>query len=139
MSRISAFVLPFAFALATLALGCGGPRTYTMTGTQRDPGSEARLVIENIEGGNHLMTLTVRFLTPPERLGDGNTVFRVWIRLPNGVTTDEGALGYTPDSREGRATITTPHGRFTVLVTAERDATAAAPSDFVIMQQDVEL
>ena len=141
MRRIaSSLSIPLAFlALVTAFAGCGGPRSYSMAGTQRDPGVEARLQIERIEGGNNLLTLTVRFLTPPDRLGDGNTVFMVWIRQQNGVTSLASQLGYTPDSREGRATATTPHQRFTLLVTAERDATAGAPSDFVILQQDVEL
>jgi hypothetical protein len=140
MRRISSLSLPIlVVAVAALCAGCGGPRTYTLAGTQRDPGVEARVQVENIEGGNHLVTLTVRFLTPPERLGDGNTVFMVWIRQQNGTTALASQLGYTPDSREGRATATTPHQRFTLLVTAERDATVGAPSDFVILQQDVEL
>lgn len=140
MRRISSLSFPLVFAaLVALIAGCGGPRTYTLAGTQRDPGVEARVQIENIEGGNHLVTLTVRFLTPPERLGDGNTVFMVWIRQQNGTTSLASQLGYTPDSREGRATATTPHARFTLLVTAERDNTVGAPSDFVILQQEVEL
>ncbi len=129
----------FAVVLSAAAAGCGGPRTYTVVGTQRDPGAEARLQIENITGGNHLLTLTVRFLTPPERLGEGNSVFMVWIRQPGGVTSLASQLGYTLDSREGSATATTPHNRFTLLVTAERDGTATAPSDFIVFSQDVEL
>lgn len=137
---VTSLSIPLAFfALTAMIAGCGGPRTYTLTGTQRDPGVEARLQIENIEGGNHLVTLTVRFLTPPERLGDGNTVFMVWIRQQNGTTALASQLGYTPDNREGRATATTPHNRFSIIVTAERDATVTAPSDFVVLQQDVEL
>lgn len=141
MRRIATSLsLPLAIlALAAMFAGCGGPRTYTMAGTQRDPGVEARLQIERIEGGNSLLTLTVRFLTPPDRLGEGNSVFMVWIRQPSGVTALASQLAYTPDNREGRATVTTPHPRFSLIVTAERDATASSPSDFVVLQQDVEL
>lgn len=131
--------LSLSLSLSAAAAGCGGPRTYTINGTQRDPGADARIQVENITGGNHLLTITVHHLTPPERLGEGNGVFMVWIRTPNGVTTLASQLGYDVDSREGTATATTPHQRFTVMVTAERDATAAAPSDFVLLTQDVEL
>lgn len=135
----TALALALSFSLAAAAAGCGGPRSYTVNGTQRDPGAEARIRVENITGGNHLLTISVRFLTPPERLGDGNGVFMVWIRQPNGVTTLASQLGYEEGSREGTATATTPHQRFTLLVTAERDATAGAPSDFVIFSQEIEL
>ncbi len=137
---VSSLSLPLALvAFAAVFAGCGGPRVYSIAGTQRDPGVDARLQIERIEGGNNLLTLTVRFLTPPERHGDGNTVFMVWIRQQNGTTLLASQLGYTPDTREGRATATTPHQRFTLIVTAERDASASTPSDYVILQQEVEL
>lgn len=129
----------FALSLSGAVAGCGGPRTYSVVGTQRDPGAEARLQIENIAGGNHLLTLTVRHLTPPERLGEGNTVFMVWVRQPGGVTSLASQLAYNDDSREGSATATTPQARFTLMVTAERDGTATAPGDFIVFSQDVEL
>lgn len=128
-------------ALGTvLALGgCGGPRTFMARGTQRDPGSDARIQVENLDGGNHLITMTATNITPPDRIGDGNTVFLVWIRLPNGQTTMESQLAYSPDERTGRATITTPQERFVLIVTAETDANVTAPSDRTVFQQDISL
>jgi hypothetical protein len=136
---LAAFAL--AVALAAGALGCGGPRTYRVAGSQRDPGADATIQIENIAGGNHLVTITVRHLTPPDRLGEGNSTFMVWIRPATGPAALESNLEYNPDTREGTATATTPHPRFTVLITAEADAGAppSGPSDFVVFQQEVEL
>ena len=85
------------------------------------------------------MTMTATNITPPDRIGDGNTVFLVWIRLPNGQTTMESQLAYTADERTGRATITTPQEHFTILVTAEADANATAPSDRTVFQQEISL
>ena len=85
------------------------------------------------------MTMTATNITPPDRIGEGNTVFLVWIRLPNGQTTMESQLAYTPDERTGRATITTPQEHFTLVVTAEADANATAPSDRIIFQQEISL
>lgn len=128
-----------ALGLVLALGGCGGPRTFLARGTQRDPGADARIQVENLDGGNHLMTMTATNITPPDRIGDGNTVFLVWIRLPNGQTTMESQLAYTADERTGRATITTPQERFILLVTAETDANATAPSDRVVFQQDISL
>lgn len=122
-----------------LAACGGGPRNYTLRGTQRDPGSDARLSVETLDGGNHLITLTATNVTPPDRIGTGNTVYLVWIRTPNGQAQMESQLAYQPDQRTGRATITSPQRRFTLIVTAERDATVATPSDNVVLSQEVQL
>jgi hypothetical protein len=133
-------VVFFSLMVGLSGAGCGsGTQQYDTMGTQRDPGSDAHIQVESIEGGNHLITLTVRNLTPPERLGSSNTVFMVWLRLPNGTTTLGSQLGYQPDSRGGRATMTTPAARFTILVTAEANAQVTAPSDFVVLQQQVSI
>ena len=128
---VSSLSLPLALvAFAAVFAGCGGPRVYSIAGTQRDPGVDARLQIERIEGGNNLLTLTVRFLTPPERHGDANTVFMVWIRQQNGTTLLASQLGYTPDTREGRATAGLSMGGFGAMQLALRhqDLFSAAAS-----------
>jgi hypothetical protein len=122
-----------------LAACGGGARTYTLRGTQRDPGSDARVQVETLDGGNHLVTLTATNVTPPDRIGTGNTVYLVWIRTPNGQAQMESPLAYQPDQRTGRATVTTPQRRFMLLVTAERDAAAATPSENVVLTQEVQL
>lgn len=122
-----------------LAACGGGTRTYNIRGSQRDPGSDARVQVESLDGGNHLITLTATNVTPPDRIGTGNTVYLVWIRTPNGQAQMESRLVYQPDQRTGRATITTPQRRFTILVTAEREATVATPSENVVLQQEVQL
>jgi hypothetical protein len=130
--------LSFAVALATSGAGCGGgAHQYDVRGSQRDPGADAHVQVETIEGGNHLITISVRNLTPPERLGSGNTAFVVWIRQEGGATSMISALAYQPDQRTGRATATTPAAHFTLMITAERSAQVAQPSDFVVFQQNV--
>lgn len=137
-SLIRALALGLALAALPLA-ACGGPRTYTLRGTQRDPGSDARVQVESLDGGNYLVTLTATNVTPPDRIGDGNHLYLVWVRGDNGQAQMESRLAYEPDQRTGRATITTPLRHFTMLVTAERDASATRPSDNVVLQQEIRL
>ncbi|GAB4213481.1 MAG: hypothetical protein OHK0013_37390 [Sandaracinaceae bacterium] len=139
MPLLRALVLGLALLSLPLAACGGGPRSYVMRGTQRDPGSDARLQIETLDGGNYLLTLTATNVTPAERIGTGNTVYLVWIRTPNGQTQMESQLAYQPEQRTGRATITTPQRRFTLMVTAERDASVSTPSDNVVLTQEVQL
>lgn len=139
MLRAKFSVIAFAIA-ATSALalvpGCGGPRTFQMRGSQRDPGADAQLQIEHIEGGN-LVTISATNLAPPERVSSGTTRYVVWFRAGSSPAVMEAVLSYDPDSRTGRATAHTPHDRFTVLITAERAAQPGNPSEYVVFQQNV--
>lgn len=128
----------FAVALAMTGAGCGGgSHSYDIRGTQRDPGADAHVQVERIEGGNHLITITVRNLTPPDRLGSGNHLFVVWVRQEGGATTLASRLEYQQDQRTGRATATTPATHFTLMITAEQQPTVTQPSDFVVFQQNI--
>lgn len=138
MLRRLVLALLALLAVGPLAAGCGGARQFTMRGTQRDPGADGQLQVERIDGGNQLLTFTGRNMTPPDRLGSGLTRYVLWVRTASSPATLEANLQYDPDSRTGRATATTPHQRFTVLITAERAAETSTPSDVVVFQQNVQ-
>lgn len=135
---VIALVALAPLSLGTMAAGCGGARNYTIRGSQRDPGADGQLQVERIDGGNHLLTFTGRNMTPPDRLGSGFTRYVLWVRTASAPATMEANLQYEPGSRSGRATATTPHQRFTVMVTAERAAESSTPSDAVVFQQQVQ-
>lgn len=144
MLRFPRSFAPFGLALlvfgslaATSVAGCGGARNYTLRGSQRDPGADAQLQVERIDGGNHLITFTGRNMTPPERLGGGYTRYVLWVRTGSSPAQMEANVAYDPDSRSGRATATTPHQRFTVMVTAERAQETGTPSDVLVFTQNV--
>jgi hypothetical protein len=141
IARTSPFAL--AFALMTTAgllagmAGCGGARSYAVRGSQRDPGADAQVQVETIDGGNQLITFSGRNMTPPDRLGSGLTRYVLWVRTASAPAQMEANIAYRPDSRTATATATTPHQRFTVLVTAERAQETSTPSDTVIFQQNI--
>ncbi len=138
MRRFAYFTASMAFVvLAALVAGCGGPRTFMVRGSQRDPGADAQLQVESIDGGNHLITFSGRNMTPPDRLGAGFSRYVLWVRQGTAAAQMEANVAYDPESRSGRATATTPHQRFTVMVTAERAAETGTPSDMVIFTQNV--
>lgn len=140
MRRFARSMAPIALAFVTLsalAAGCGGARNYTVRGSQRDPGADAQLQVERIDGGNQLITFTSRNMTPPERLGGGLTRYVIWVRQGSAAAQMVANVAYDPSSRSGRATATTPHQRFTVLVTAERATETGTPSEHVVFTQNV--
>ncbi|UJR80869.1 hypothetical protein [Sandaracinus amylolyticus] len=131
-------LLAIAFTtLAAYAAGCGGARNYTVRGSQRDPGADGRVQVEHIDGGNNLITFSGTNMTPPDRLGSGFTRYVLWVRTGSAPASMEANVAYDPSSRTGRATATTPHQRFTVMITAERATETSTPSDTVIFQQNV--
>lgn len=134
----SAALVSLAIALGTSVAGCGGgTRNYDVRGTQRDPGADAHMQVERLEGGNHLITFTATNMTPPDRLGSGYTRYVLWVQTGTAPARMETNLRYNPDERTGRASATTPYENFTVLVTAERQEESGTPSDAIVFQQTV--
>lgn len=132
--------LAIGFLAVTLSLamsGCGGAWTYNLVGTSRDPGAEGTVQVERIEGGNRLVTVSFRHMTPPERLGTNLRRFVLWFRNAQGQDTMASNLQYDPATRTARATATTPQTRFVVIVTAEGQATTSQPSSNVIFNQRI--
>ncbi len=127
-------------ALAALALfllpACGGARNFDVRGSQRDPGADARLSVERVDGGQ-LITITAQNLAPPERLGSGFTRYVVWVRAGSAAPQMEAVLSYDPGSRTARASGITPHERFTVVVSAERAEQPGSPSEYIVFTQNV--
>ena len=74
---------------------------------------------------------------PPDRITEGATVYVVWIKPDTGVPAMAGRLDYDPDDRTGSMRATTPASSFTMLVTAERNAQVASPSEIIVARQRV--
>ena len=119
-----------------LALGCGGPQEYVVTGTDRSAGTDGTILLEEIEG-NHMLSVELEHLPEPGRISEGATVFIVWVKPEGGTPTMVGRLEHDPDDRTARMRATTPHTAFEVVITAEADATATHPSEVIVVRQQV--
>jgi len=130
------FIL-FALSLLPIlfGLGCGGPAEYAIVGTSRAAGTDGLMVVEEIEGGNHLVTLTLEHLPPPNRLGDNLTAYVLWIKPQGGTPQKASVLAYDDDERSASGRATTPGGQFEVLVTAERSGNVNSPSELIVARQ----
>lgn len=125
------------FAFASLSVACGGPKQYTILGSSRDPGAEGKIQVERIEGNNNLVTIELKHLAPPERLGNNAKAYVMWFKTPAGQTTLASAMAYNASDRVARATATTPYPEFTVSVTAEASEQVTTPSSIVIIEQKI--
>ncbi|NCQ59871.1 MAG: hypothetical protein GW913_04265 [Myxococcales bacterium] len=124
-------------ALGIVAVGCGGPAEYGLVGSARAAGTDGTVQVEEIEGGNQMVTLTLDHLPPPARLADGMTTYVVWLTQRGQQPTKAGALDYDEDARTGHMIATTPLTRFTLRITAEENRDVAAPSDLVVAERVV--
>lgn len=122
--------------LPLVALGCGGPSEYAVAGTSRAAGMDGMVTVEKIEG-SYIVRVELHHLPPPGRLGNGVNHYVLWLQPQNQQPQREAMLEFDEDDRTGRATATTPQGRFTLIVTGERTAAPASPSDVVVVRKVV--
>ena len=131
MTRQLISALGVVVCLSTAACG---PSTQQARGTERAAGADANVTIENIEGGNRMVVLVVDHLPPPERVAAGHTRYVMWFSKAGQTSVMASTLEYDPGSRRGRARATTPLTGFEIVVTAERAAASATPSEHVVVR-----
>ena len=128
------FTMILAFAL-TFAFGCGGTN-YLLTGTNHSPGTDGRVEVSEIDGGNFMVTINLEHLPPPARLNEDATVYIAWFQRGEQVTK-AGVMEYDDGDRTSSVMATTPETGFIVLVTAENTTDVASPSDMIVARQEV--
>ena len=94
------------------------------------------MTVERIEGGDQLVTLSLEQLPAPSRLDPAMRTYVVWFE--DGEPERAGELVYEPAVREGRLHAERSGGRFRILITAERSADVASPSEHVVVDQWVD-
>lgn len=122
--------------LAMVTTGCG-PTTYRFHGQGPAVSVDAKLEVSPIEGGGREVKLELEHLPPPGRLGNGMTLYAMWIIPVNGPPTLGSFLEYDEGSRKGHARATTPRQRFSVRVTVERNRRVSAPSSTVVAEHQI--
>ena len=117
------------------ALGCGASGIVELSGTERAEAVVGQLQVEEIEGGQQLVTVALAHLAPPRRLGPNLSTYVVWLQGESRAAENVGALSYDEERREGRLMTPTPHRSFALWVTAEADARVTRPGDAIIVSQ----
>jgi hypothetical protein len=128
--------LALVLIAALTGLGGCGPTTYQMTGTEHAAGTDATATVEEIEGGNVLVTLEVEHLAPPGRVSSGMNTYVMWFR-GSGDARIGAVLEYDEDDRVGRATATTHESQFEIVVTAESTRSPGSPSEVIVMRRRI--
>lgn len=125
--------------LAACVLACGADTRFVMIGTARAPSTSGVIEVDDIDGGNTLVTVHLEHLHPPNRMGDGYSDYVVWVEPEGGASLWIGTLDYAPEARTGDFTGTSPASTFVVKITAEQEPHPPAPGDFIIASRNVKL
>ena len=138
--RTSAWLSLALAVLVTAALailvGCG-PTEYAAVGEPRAAGADATIEIDEVEGGNMMVTVEAMHLPPPGRIAEGATTYVVWFVSSGGGATKAGSLAYEADDRTGSLVATYTEETFRVIITAEPSRAAARPSEHVVLDREV--
>lgn len=124
--------------LLCLLMACAGPLRLPLSGHDDHGSVQGLVTVEQVEGGDRLVTVSASELPPPARLNPDLRTYVVWFEPGEGEPIRAGELTYEPQYREGRLHAATPLERFQLEITAERSGDAATPSDHVIVTQWVD-
>ena len=120
-----------------LATACGGT-TVPLQTAPRTPAAMGVLEVKKGDNNNTIGTLRVEHLAPPQQLRNDLRVYVAWIRPVGAAEWQNLGQLMISESRAGTLDITVPYDQFEISVSAEADGTVQAPSEFVVMNGQID-
>jgi hypothetical protein len=121
--------------LSSLLFGCAS--RYEAFGLAPHTAAKADIEVRVNWTENREVKLRVEHLPPPRKVDLSYSVYAVWFAVPGHPVVKAGVLDYDMDERRGDLVATSPHHKFEVLVSLEKDASVDAPSDAIVLRQVV--
>ncbi len=118
-------ILVVVLLIAVGLTGCAKNTSIDVSSTV--PAAEAELKASKDSNGNTIVDLKVKHLAPPQNLQPAMSMYVAWVETPDGKIFNAGRLNLN-DNLEGEVRVVTPYPRFRVIVSAENDPLASAPS-----------
>ncbi|MFW5876722.1 MAG: hypothetical protein ACOCXM_08290 [Myxococcota bacterium] len=128
--------LTLLLVLSLPLAACGGPASYQASGTNVAAGADATIEVEELDG-NAFVRLDATHLPPPQRLGEGLTVYVLWFESEGEPAEKVSVLDYDEEERSGSARASTMQENILIMVTAERSPAVATPSEHLIFKKRV--
>jgi hypothetical protein len=119
-----------------LVFGIGCAQKVAVRRSPDVPAAQAEAKITRTDNNNTRIELEVQHLAPPHNLTPRKSVYVVWAQAPQGRTINLGQMIVGQD-RASEFVGLTPLYEFRILVTAEKQPTAATPSNQVVLSTDV--
>jgi hypothetical protein len=117
--------------------GAAPAKKFPLTADKSVPAARGQVDVGRDKNGNTKVELQVEHLAMPENLTPPRTVYLVWFQERGSEPLSQGAL---KPNKNLKATFkgVTPMKSFDVLVTAESDASAKAPSGIEVLRASVQ-
>lgn len=125
------------FLSGASAIGCAGDE-YEVKAPAQKSALKGDVEIAEHPSGEKMVTVELEDLPPPRAHGPSYGSYVVWMRPMGLHTMKAGELAYHDDQRLGLMRIITPYESFELLVTAEQDASVAAPGRRVVARRIVQ-
>ena len=123
--------------LLSLSLIACGAHKIPLTTAAAVPAASGTATIGTDSNGNTTLAVQVSNLAPPANLTPPATAYVVWIQPPDQPAQNAGILTVNGNALTGSFTTTTPYKNFELLLTAEGDPRATAPTGPVVMRQQI--
>jgi hypothetical protein len=125
----------FTAAMLTCVMGCASP--IALEAGPKTPAAAGNVKLSRDGQGNTKIDLKVNYLPQPFELDRSLTTFVVWSIADDGNRVRNLGQLQVDSHRHGSVDLVTPLSRFTLLVTAEQSGTAEKPSDYLILQGNI--
>jgi len=130
-------IIFLASSTILVVAGCNQPADYALVGSAFVPSAQGEIEVENGDGGEILINMTIDQLVSPERIELGLTHYVVWFTSVGALPQRQGTLDYDPETQTGHASIPTKLREFELQITAEASETPNRPSDLVVASQKI--
>jgi hypothetical protein len=137
MTAAAAAVAALVGAQAGCGMFGGGDKEQTMHASSSSPAAQGTVKTSVADNGNTALSVRVKHLAPPSKMGSDATVYVVWLQPGDAAIQNMGAMTLN-DDLEGRLDTVTPHQRFTLSVTPEPGAQGAQPTHEAVFTTSVE-
>jgi hypothetical protein len=117
------------------SMGMGHEQTWTMNTTEKVPSAVGKVKVKNEKDGNTRVKVEVAHLAQPSSAFDA-TSYVVWLKPEHGRAQNVGVLNVNK-KLDGSLETRTAFKDFSVIVTAEKDANAMAPTGQSVMDTRV--
>lgn len=126
-----------AWMCLLLAAAAFAAKKFPLTAAPSVPAARGQVEVNKDKNGNTRLRMKVEHLASPESLTPPKTTYVVWLQERGANPENQGQLRVDKNLKANFETVT-PLKSFDVLVTAEQEATAKAPSDTEVLKATVQ-
>lgn len=129
-------LLPAALGLMLLWPFGDSAKKVSMTPGQEDPAAHGTIAVKTGHNGNTQVHITTKALAQPSALTPPENTYVVWFQ-PQGQNPQEAGALKVDNGLKGSLDTVTPHRRFKVFITAEKEPNPTKPHGPTVLTADV--